>query len=211
MKPHNVDYIMGLADAYLSMGKIRTAIEYYQRALSEENNNLYCFEKLIIAFIKSKDYESAQKYCTDAMVKNKEDHKFFFLRGVALDSAKKYQSATMSYERAISMLEEDEKYKKLVDKSPYKYYYSNLARTYTMLYRYVDAQRFYTSAMYIDKSDWKIRLELGKVYNAKTEYSNAIAEFTDALTYSEKNPEIGFYKRRWGYFLFSGDKIIIFL
>jgi tetratricopeptide (TPR) repeat protein len=192
MKPHNVSYIMDLADCYVNMNRVKTAIEYYQRALSEEDDNIDAYQKIVMAFIKSKDYENAQKYCTDAMIKNKESYQFFFLKGLALDSAKNYQGATMSYERAISLLEDDEKYKKLINKSDYKYYYANLAHAYAAMYRYAEAQRFYGSAIYMDKSDWQIRLDLGKVYCEKKEYSNAVAEFNDALLISDKNPEIIF-------------------
>jgi tetratricopeptide (TPR) repeat protein len=48
IKPHNNEYILGLADSYLLAGKIKSSIEYYQRALSEDNNNLICYEKLIM-------------------------------------------------------------------------------------------------------------------------------------------------------------------
>lgn len=190
MKPHNINYIMGLADCYLNMNRIKTAIEYYQRALSEDNDNIEAYQKLVMAFIKSKDYENAQKYCTDAMVKNKETYQLFFLKGVALDSAKNYQGATMSYERAISLLEDDEKFKKQINKAEYKSYYANLAHSYAAIYRFDEAQRFYGSAIYMDKTDWQVRLELGKVLCDKREFSGAVTEFNDALNLSEKNPEI---------------------
>jgi tetratricopeptide (TPR) repeat protein len=42
IKPHSNEYIFGLADSYLYAGKTKSSIEYYQRALSEDNNNLIC-------------------------------------------------------------------------------------------------------------------------------------------------------------------------
>lgn len=194
MKPHNMSYIMGLADCYLSMNRYKNAIEYCQRALSEEEDNLEAFQKIVVAFIKAKDYENAQKYCTEAMIKNNESHLFFYLKALALDSAKNYQGATMNYERAIGLLEEDANYKKLLNKAEYKNYYSNLARAYSAMYRFSEAQHYYSSAIYMDKNDWKIRTDLGKVYCEKKEYSNAIAEFNDALLISDKNPEIIFQR-----------------
>jgi len=190
IKPHNNEYILGLADSYLLAGKIKSSIEYYQRALSEDNNNLICYEKLIIALIKSKEYENAQLYCNDAMSKSFENPKFFFLKAVALDSSRNYQNATMSYERAIKMIEADEKYKKLSNKSEYKRYYSNLARDYQILFRYEDSEKYYKAAVNLDKTDYENYISLGKIYFLKNDFNKAIEKYNEALAISSNNPEI---------------------
>ena len=194
IKPHNVSYIVGLGDAYLSSGKQKTSIEYYQRALSEENDNMDCFEKIIIAYIRCKDYDAAQRYCNDAMSKSIESARFFFLKGIALDSAKNHQTATMSYERAISMLNADEKYLKLLDKKAYKEYFSNLARNYQLLFRYPDAEKYYLEALRIDKIDVENMIELGKVYYLENKYTKAIEQFEEALKLNADNSNIYFNK-----------------
>jgi len=200
IKPHNVHYILGLADAYLNVGKVKTSVEYYQRALSEENDNPDCYEKLIIALIKCKDYDNAQHYCSDAMSKGQESPRFFFLKAIALDSSRNYQTATMSYERAISMLEKDDKYKKLSNKSAYKKYYSNLGRDYQILYRYEDAEKYFRAAINIDKTDVENYISLGKIYYLKNDFTKAVSQYAEALAYSSNNTEIYFnrglaYKR----------------
>jgi tetratricopeptide (TPR) repeat protein len=191
ISPKNIDHKILLSKSYFEGKKYTQCSELLAHLIIDNPEIFELYDYIINSKLNLKDNEGAILYCNEALAKLTTNHYFYFLKGVALDSTRNFQLSTLSYSKAIEILELD---KKISDKKPYINYYKNLGIALLKIQRWEDAARAFNGAIKIDKDDISCYILLGDAFSSGRKYQSALDNFNLALQFSPNNIDL-FFKR----------------
>ncbi len=192
--PVNTDIVEKLAHAYFLAGNYQKAITLYSSLTQDKKKSLNAYTKMSLAKIKMKDFNSALNDVEAALKIDNNDFNANFYKGVALDSIGNYGAALKSYEKAINSLMKEKKYKESLNKSEYKFYYINPARTSGKVNQWDNAFKYYVQAEEISPNDITISFYRAETKTLQGDISGAIGEYSNTIARNSNNV-LSFIKR----------------
>lgn len=185
LSPKNPDYKFMLAEVNYKLGNYVPAAELLAHLIIDYDKKFEYYNLIILSKINAKENEAAILYCNEAAAAHNQHHHFFYLRGIAQDSTRNFQLSTLSYKKAIEIIESD---KKLKSRLPYIDYYLNLGKAFAKLQRWGDAVLAFNGARMIDDKRSSTYILLGDAYTYGAKYKDALESYNIALNlgYSEK-------------------------
>jgi len=183
LEPNNNDIAEKIANINLLMGNYKDAITQYSILALNKKNAFNAYRQMSLAKIKIEDFKGALNDIEAALRIDNEDFNANFYKGVALDSTGNYAAALKSYEKAISSLMKDKKYKEQINKSEYKFFYINPARSSARMSQWENAMNYYKSAEEIAPKDFDIVFYRAETKSSRGDVGGAIGEFNNAIGY----------------------------
>jgi outer membrane protein OmpA-like peptidoglycan-associated protein/tetratricopeptide (TPR) repeat protein len=198
LKPKNIQLYLTLAKVYMRLGRYEEALGPLKTLTHLDEWNREGLENLAWCLIMTKTYTEAIGICD--LVLNGDKHHYIkqdnvinYYKGVAKDSLKDYNSAVLSYIKAISLIPAGEG-KKI---SPvYKPYYTNLATAQYHISQLDESIKNYSTASSIDLLDtvvpknYRIYYLRSFAYVAKADFTNAIGDLNKALVLNPKDKSL---------------------
>lgn len=183
LDPNNIDIAERIANINLLIGNYQTAITQFSILALNKKKSFNAYKQMALAKIKIKDFKGALNDIEAALKLDNEDFNANFYKGVALDSIGNYTSALKCYEKAINTLMKDKKYKESLNKSEYKFFYINPARSSTKLSQWDNALNFFKKAEEIAPNDFDIAFYRAETKTARGDIGGAIGEYNNAIAY----------------------------
>lgn len=189
LEPNNNDIAEKIANVNLLSGDYKSAIIQYSMLALNKKKAFNAYRQMALAKIKIKDFKGALNDIEAALRLNNEDFNANFYKGVALDSIGNYAGALKCYEKAINSLMKDKKYNESLNKSEYKFFYINPARSSTNLNQWDNAMNFYKKAEEIAPNDFDIAFYRAETKSKRGDIGGAISEYNNAIAIDDKHFE----------------------
>lgn len=181
--PGNSDIAEKIANVTLLSGDYKNAIIQYSILALNKKKAFNAYRQMALAKIKMKDFKGALNDIEAALKLENEDFNANFYKGVALDSMGNYGAALKCYEKAIGSLLKDKKFKESINKSDYKFFYINPARSSTRLSQWDNAMNYYKRAEEIAPNDFDIAFYKAETKTTRGDVGGAIGEYNNAIAY----------------------------
>lgn len=183
LDPGNNDIAEKIANVNLLSGNYQTAITQFSILALNKKKAFNAYRQMALAKIKIKDFKGALNDIEAALKLENEDFNANFYKGVALDSTGNYAAALKSYEKAITSLMKDKKYKESLNKSEYKFFYINPARSSAKLSQWDNAANYYKRAEEIAPKDFDIAFYRAETKSLRGDIAGAIGEYNNAIAF----------------------------
>ncbi len=201
--PGNNDIAEKIANVNLLSGEYKTAITQYSILALNKKKAFNAYRQMAWAKINIKDFKGALNDIEAALKIENEDFNANFYKGIILDSIGNYASALKSYEKAINNLMKDKKYKESLNKSEYKFYYINPARTSARLSQWDNAMNYFKRAEEIAPNDFDIAFYKAETKSKRGDIGGAIGEYNNAIAFNANHYEA--YILRGYLFITNGE------
>jgi tetratricopeptide (TPR) repeat protein len=183
LDPGNNDIAEKIANINLLNGDYKTCITQYSILALNKKKAFNAYRQMALAKIKLKDFKGALNDIEAALKLDNEDFNANFYKGVALDSTGNYAAALKSYEKAINSLMKDKKYKESLNKSEYKFFYINPARSSAKMSQWDNAMNYYKKAEEIAANDFEVAFYRAETKTMRGDIGGAIGEYNNAIAY----------------------------
>lgn len=203
LDPGNSDIAEKMANINLLNGDYKTCITQYSILALNKKKSFVAYRQMALAKIKLKDFKGALNDIEAALVLDNEDFNANFYKGVALDSIGNYAAALKSYEKAINNLMKDKKYKESLNKSEYKFFYINPARSSAKMSQWENAMNYFKKAEEIASNDFDIAYYRAETKTLRGDIGGAIGEYNNAIAYNANHYEA--YINRGYLFIKNGE------
>ena len=184
IKSREETYRFRLAFVYHKLKRYQTSAEQLSGLIMDGMKTPEAYELMVRNKICLLDYEGAIAYCNEAFAMLEQNPFFYYLRGVAQDSARNYQLSTLSYRKAIDILEANKKKPPTAEDLPY---YLNAAESFNRMGLHQDAVRILISAKKISSKDPKLTMLIGNSMLRGGDYNGASKQFDEALILKPEN------------------------
>lgn len=184
IKSHEETYRFRLAFVYNKLKRYQSSAEILSALIMDGMKTPEAYELMVRNKISLLDYESAIAYCNEAFAMLEQNSYFYYLRGIAQDSARNYQLSTLSYRKAIEMLEANKKKPPTAEQLPY---YMNAAESFNRMGLHQDAVRMLISARKIAPKDPMLTMLIGNSMLRGGDYNGASRQFDEALVLKPDN------------------------
>ncbi len=161
------------------------------------------YRQLALIKIKTKDFKGALNDIEAALKLDEDDFKANFYKGVVLDSIGNYANALKSFEKAINSLMKDKNYKESLNKSEYKFFYINPARSSAKLSQWDNAMNYFKRAEEIAPNDFDIAFYRAETKSKRGDIGGAIGEYNNAIAFDANHYEA--YILRGYFFITNGE------
>jgi tetratricopeptide (TPR) repeat protein len=187
--PENKDIAEKIANINLLSGDYKTAITQYSVLALNKKKAFNAYRQMALAKIKMKDFKGALNDIEAALKLDDEDFSANFYKGIALDSIGNYASALKSFDRAINSLLKDKKYKESLNKSEFKFFYINPARTSARLSQWDNAMNYFKRAEEIAPNDFDVAYYRAEIKSKRGDIGGAIGEYNNAIAFDANHYE----------------------
>jgi tetratricopeptide (TPR) repeat protein len=189
IEPNNSEIAEKIANINLLTGNYKEAITQYSILALNKKNAFNAYRQMALAKIKIKDFNGALNDIEAALKIDNEDFNANFYKGIALDSIGNYAAALKCYEKAISSLMKDKKYKESIHKSDYKFFYINPARASARTAQWDNAMNYYKRAEEIAPHDFDVAFFRAETKSSRGDIGGAIGEYNNAISYNANHYE----------------------
>lgn len=183
LDPGNMDIAERIANINLLNGDYKTCITQYSILALNKKKAFIAYRQMALAKIKLKDFKGALNDIEAALKLDNEDFNANFYKGVALDSSGNFAGALKCYEKAINSLMKDKKYKESLNKSEYKFFYINPARSSAKMSQWDNAMNYYKRAEEIASNDFDISFYRAETKTMRGDIGGAIGEYNNAIAF----------------------------
>lgn len=183
LDPGNMDIAERIANINLLNGDYKTCITQYSILALNKKKAFIAYRQMALAKIKLKDFKGALNDIEAALKLDNEDFNANFYKGVALDSSGNFAGALKCYEKAINSLMKDKKYKESLNKSEYKFFYINPARSSAKMSQWDNAMNYYKRAEEIASNDFDISFYRAETKTIRGDIGGAIGEYNNAIAF----------------------------
>lgn len=203
IEPQNTETLEKLANTNVMLGNYAEAINQYTSIINQKKKLFIAYKQMAYAKIKLKDFKTANADIDEALKLDSKDFTANFYKGIALDSLGNYGLALKSYAKAISSLEKDKLYTESANKSEFKFFYINPARSSSQLMQFDQALNFLKKANELAPNDFDVAYYSAEAKAKNKDYSGALAHYNKAL--SINNNHYNSYINRGYLYLEMGD------
>lgn len=182
LNPLNENYIIKCALTYLELKRWADAQNMLMKLESDEINLHIADAKIKMATCKLmlKNFEDALLYLTESTTIFPDNDYIFYFKGIASDSLKDFQTAVLSYTKAIELnelkhLKKNAYSTKNID-SLNSIYLNSLGNAQINLYDFAGAKESYTKALKLDPKNTDILLKRAGVCYQNNELNDALAD-----------------------------------
>jgi len=199
LDPKNYKLYIKTAELNMAMNRYSEALTILHKLVLFDEWNRDGLEKIIWCHIMLKQFKEAAEQC-DRILKGdkhhyiKQDHIVNFYNGIIQDSLKDYQSAVLSYIKALSLIPNPSSGNRI--SSEFKTYYVNLATAQFHLGQFDESIKNYTIASTLDPADtvqphnYRIFYLRSYPYQGKSDYTNTLGDLDHALAMNPKDKDI---------------------
>lgn len=187
--PNNIEVQEKVADINLQLGNYKESINQYSTLTVNKKKSFIAYRQMAFAKIKIKDFTGALNDIDAALKIDNNDFNANFFKGIALDSMGSHENALKYYERAIKGLNKDKKYGESLNKSEYKFFYINPARTSAKLKQWDVSNQYFQKAESIAPNDFEIAFYKGETLLLKGDVNGAINEYNTAISLNPKSAQ----------------------
>ena len=184
IKSREETYRFRLAFVYNKLKRYQSSSELLSNLIIQGMKTPETYDLMVRNKILLLDYESAIAYCNEAFAMLEQNPYFYYMRGVAQDSVRNFQLSTLSYRKAIEILEANKKQPPTAEHLPY---YLNAAESYNRMGLHQDAVRILISARKISPKDPALTMLIGKSMLRGGDYNGASKQFDEALALKPDN------------------------
>lgn len=164
----NIDIIKKYAYTFLKLNKNQNAEEYFNKALTIDENCSFCYAALAKIFYEY-DIIQAENYLANAEKFDNTESYIYYVKALIKRGSKEYENAITEFGRALYF------YPKNID------YLYERANTYLIIQKNQDAIKDFNSILEIDANNPTILYYLAYTYLLNSDLNNALKSINEAI------------------------------